>query len=98
MTGLPSRITSVTIATRLSVILLKSIYALAIADAIGTVRSLKSTMRIELWGQTGLIVSAGKDPDQPGESTVQSGHSASAGEVTSSRYHGTVMTVRPAPP
>jgi hypothetical protein len=46
MTGLPSRITSVTTATRLSVIFEKSMKALAMGDAIGVVRSRMSMMRM----------------------------------------------------
>src|SRR3954453_7395615 len=43
--GLPSRTTSVTTATRLSVILEKSMKALAIGEAIGAVRSRMSMIR-----------------------------------------------------
>ena len=46
MTGLPSRRTSVTTATAEQVILEKSIYALAIGEAIETVFSLMSTIRM----------------------------------------------------
>src|SRR5687767_11858713 len=45
MTFCPSRTTSVTTATMLSVISLKSMYALAIGAAMGTVRSTMSVMR-----------------------------------------------------
>src|SRR6476660_7744416 len=45
MMGLPSRKTSVTTATRLSVILEKSMKALAIGEAIGAVRSRMSMIR-----------------------------------------------------